>query len=76
MWLGICTPLEPTENHVLDAFGNEPSRSRRVHIQKILAVANALGKVSDIQANSYHDEALKKVSAELNVVAYSFRRHY
>ncbi len=40
-------------------------------IFKRFLLYNALGKVEDIQANSYHDEALKKVSAELNVVAYA-----
>ena len=64
--------MEPTENHTFWTHSaNLYHPAHAVHVQKDSLLYNALGKVEDIQANSYHDEALRKVSSELTVVAYA-----
>ena len=64
--------LEPSENHAFWTHSaNLYHPVHAVYVQKDSLLYNALGKVEVIQANSYHDEALKKVSPELNVVAYA-----
>ena len=64
--------LKPAENRTFWTHSaNLYHPVHTVKVQKDTLLYKALGEVEDVQVNSYHDEALKKVSPQLRVVAHT-----